>query len=250
MEVFSLETSPPLSSERREKLRQLEADLGVSFEDMSLLNTALTHRSYVNENQTMAGGDNERLEFLGDAVLELCISDLLLQIHPDHTEGGLSKLRASMVNEQPLALLADTFRLGEYILLGKGEEISGGRTKPSILADAFEAILAALYLDRGFETVHRFVERIFVPLIGTDSEDPFYRDYKTALQEICQSRFKTIPRYTLLHEYGPDHEKIFHVRLTAAAFIAATGTGRNKKEAEQAAARKALEQIESMDDEP
>lgn len=245
-----METSSPLSNERLEMIHRLEEALSVSFNDPALLDTALTHRSYVNENQGISCQDNERLEFLGDAVLELCISDLLMRMHPDYSEGRLSKLRASMVNEQPLSLLADTFRIGEYILLGKGEEISGGRTKPSILADAFEAILAALYLDGGFETVYRFIERVFVPLIRTDSGDPFYRDYKTTLQETCQSRFKTIPRYSLLHEYGPDHDKIFQVRLSVSEFVTATGMGRNKKEAEQEAARKALEQLESTNDGP
>lgn len=244
------EMSSPLSSERREMLSKLEKELSLFFRDPGLLNTALTHRSYVNENQGMTCQDNERLEFLGDAVLELCISDLLIRMHPDHSEGKLSKLRASMVNEQPLAMMADTFRIGDYILLGKGEETSGGRTKPSILADAFEAILAAAYIDVGFEAVYRFIEGIFEPLIRTGSGDPFYRDYKTTLQESCQSLFRIIPRYTLLHEYGPDHEKIFQVRLTVSEFIAATGTGKNKKEAEQDAARKALEQIESMNEHP
>lgn len=243
-----MEMSSPPSNERREKLRELERELSLSFEDPGLLNTALTHRSYVNENQGMTCQDNERLEFLGDAVLELCISHILIRMHPGYSEGRLSKLRASMVNEQPLAMMADAFRIGDYILLGKGEETSGGRSKPSILADAFEAVLAAVYIDRGFETVCRFIECVFEPLIHADSGDPFYRDYKTTLQEVCQSRFKIIPRYTLLHEYGPDHDKIFHVRLTVSEFITATGTGKNKKEAEQEAARRALEQIETMDD--
>lgn len=240
---------PPLD-ERTERLRDLERNLSVRFGNAVLLDTALTHRSFVNENQDPPREDNERLEFLGDAVLELCVSDLLIRKHPGFSEGRLSKLRASLVNEQPLATMAENFDLGSYLLLGRGEETSGGRTKPSILANAFEAILAAVYLDRGYDEAYRFIERVFGPLLRKDSPDPLYRDYKTSLQEACQSRFRVIPRYMLLHEYGPDHDKIFHVRLTVADILTATGTGRNKKEAEQDAARKALERIEGMDGTP
>ncbi|HQN79065.1 MAG TPA: ribonuclease III [Syntrophales bacterium] len=236
---------PPLD-ERTERLRDLERNLSIRFGNAVLLDTALTHRSFVNENQDPPREDNERLEFLGDAVLELCVSDLLVRMHPDFSEGRLSKLRASLVNEQPLATMAESFDVGSYLLLGRGEEASGGRTKPSILANAFEAILAAVYLDRGYDEAYRFIERVFGPLLRKDSPDPLYRDYKTNLQEACQSRFRVIPRYMLLHEYGPDHDKIFHVRLTVADILTATGTGRNKKEAEQDAARKALERIEGM----
>ncbi|HPX10878.1 MAG TPA: ribonuclease III [Syntrophales bacterium] len=236
---------PPLD-ERTERLRDLERNLSIRFGNAVLLDTALTHRSFVNENQDPPREDNERLEFLGDAVLELCVSDLLVRMHPDFSEGRLSKLRASLVNEQPLATMAESFDVGSYLLLGRGEETSGGRTKPSILANAFEAILAAVYLDRGYDEAYRFIERVFGPLLRKDSPDPLYRDYKTNLQEACQSRFRVIPRYMLLHEYGPDHDKIFHVRLTVADILTATGTGRNKKEAEQDAARKALERIEGM----
>lgn len=236
---------PPLD-ERTERLRDLERNLSIRFGNAVLLDTALTHRSFVNENQDPPREDNERLEFLGDTVLELCVSDLLVRMHPDFSEGRLSKLRASLVNEQPLATMAESFDVGSYLLLGRGEETSGGRTKPSILANAFEAILAAVYLDRGYDEAYRFIERVFGPLLRKDSPDPLYRDYKTNLQEACQSRFRVIPRYMLLHEYGPDHDKIFHVRLTVADILTATGTGRNKKEAEQDAARKALERIEGM----
>ncbi len=240
---------PPLD-ERTERLRDLERNLSIRFGNAVLLDTALTHRSFVNENQDPPREDNERLEFLGDAVLELCVSDLLVRMHPDFSEGRLSKLRASLVNEQPLATMAESFDIGSYLLLGRGEETSGGRTKPSILANAFEAILAAVYLDRGFDEAYRFIERVFSHLLQKDFPDPLYRDYKTNLQEACQSRFRVIPRYMLLHEYGPDHDKIFHVRLTVADILTATGTGRNKKEAEQDAARKALERIEGMDGTP
>lgn len=234
------------SDERSRKLRVLEGNLSYRFGNPGLLDTALTHRSFVNENQTSALEDNERLEFLGDAVLELCISDLLVRSHPDFSEGRLSKLRASLVNEQPLAMVAETFDIGSFLLLGRGEESSGGRTKSSILANAFEAILAAVYLDGGFGEAHRFIERVFGTLLRKGPQDPLYRDFKTTLQEICQSRFRAIPRYLLLHEYGPDHEKVFHVRLTVAEVLATTGIGKNKKEAEQDAAKKALERIEGM----
>jgi ribonuclease-3 len=146
-----------------------------------------------------------------------------------------------VVSEQPLVELARRFRLGDYLLLGKGEEISGGREKNSLLANTFEAVIAALYLDRGFNKTLIFVSRLFAPLIIADTRELIYRDYKTTLQETAQNRFKAIPQYALVGEYGPDHNKLFEIRLTVNGVLDTCGTGKNKKEAEQQAAKKALE---------
>ncbi len=154
-----------MNEERIRTLKGLEERLGWHFADIALLDNALTHRSFVNENVALACRDNERLEFLGDAVLELTVSDMLMRKFPDHAEGELSKLRASVVNEQPLAELARRFGIGEYLLLGKGEEGSGGRMKSSLLANAFESVIAAMYLDGGFDRTAAFIGRLFEPLI-------------------------------------------------------------------------------------
>ena len=233
-----------LSEERIEALRDFEQIFSYHFRDISLLDNALTHRSFVNENPTLDCKDNERLEFLGDAVLELCISDLLMKRFPDYTEGQLSKLRASLVNEQPLADLARKFKIGDYLLLGKGEESSGGRVKNSILANTSEAIIAAIYLDCGLEKTEELIKNLVDSLIERGERILVYKDYKTAVQEISQTRFKEIPRYILLGEYGPDHDKVFEVRLSIAHVITTCGTGKNKKEAEQQAAKKAYEELQ------
>jgi len=233
-----------MHEDRLKKIKYLEELLSYEFRDIGLLDTALTHRSYVNENQEPDCKDNERLEFLGDAVLQLCMSDILIKQFPDYTEGQLSKLRASMVNEQPLAKMALDFHIGNFMLLGKGEEASGGKMKYSILADAFEAVIAAIYLDRGYEKVFSFINNAFRPRIAKWGKEPIYRDYKSLLQELCQSRLKAIPKYELIAEFGPDHDKTFQIEVSAGSIISETGLGKNKKEAEQEAARAALEKME------
>lgn len=232
-----------MTEERIAALKGLERELACFFHDVTLLDNALTHRSFINENPTLAVRDNERLEFLGDAVLGLCISDMLMKAFPGHAEGQLSKLRASLVNELPLAVLARKFNLGAYLLLGKGEEISGGREKNSILANAFEALMAAIYLDCGFDATLLFVNGLFAPLIAKGPEELISRDYKTALQEAAQSRFKEMPQYTLVGVSGPDHNKVFEIKLTINGILDASGIGKSKKEAEQQAAGKALEKL-------
>ncbi len=225
-------------------LKELEAILSYTFSRTQLLDKALTHRSFINENQTLDLKDNERLEFLGDAVLDLCISDMLMREFPDYTEGQLSKIRASIVNETTLAEMARDFRLGEFLLLGKGEELSGGRTKSSILSNAFEAVIAAIYLDGGFDRTLGFIKNLFQPYMEKWMQSPIYKDYKTFLQEFSQNRFKVVPRYQLIHESGPDHDKIFHIKLTITDELTATGIGKNKKDAEQQAAKKAIEELQ------
>jgi ribonuclease III len=239
-----------MNKERLKALRELEAHLGTRFEDIGLLDNALTHRSYVNENPSLPCRDNERLEFLGDAVLELTVSDMLMKKFPDCSEGELSKMRASAVNEQPLAGIARRFRIGEFLLLGRGEEASGGRQKPSLLANAFESIIAAMYIDAGFDRTAGFIGRLFEPLIEAGAAASLYRDYKTAVQEVCQNRFRELPRYILLSETGPDHDKRFEAGLVVGERVIAAGTGRNKKEAEQQAARAAMENLRETDPPP
>jgi ribonuclease III len=235
-----------MDEQRMQNLGKLEQELGYCFRDIALLENALTHRSFVNENPGLPLKDNERLEFLGDAVLELTITDMLMRRFPDYAEGQLSKLRASVVNEQPLAELARRFRLGDFLLLGRGEESSGGRTKASLLANALESIIAAMFLDTGFDRTAAFIGRLFTPLIGEGAAAAVYCDYKTAVQEVCQIRFRDVPRYALISETGPDHDKRFETSLVIGAQVIATGTGRNKKEAEQQAAKSALEALQTL----
>jgi ribonuclease-3 len=235
-----------MNDDRTMRLKELERSLGYEFRDPTLLDCALTHRSYANENPDLMKQDNERLEFLGDAVLTLCISDMLMKRFPEHSEGELSKMRSSIVNERPLARLAGELRVGDYLLLGRGEDISGGRSKHSILSNTLEAIIAAVYFDTGFEGVYAFVEMRFLPLLEAGTVKLHYQDYKTALQEVTQDRFRVIPKYSVLREFGPDHDKVFQVLLTVGDVVSTSGLGRNKKEAEQRAARKALEAIEKL----
>ena len=242
-----MEETRSIPEDRIADLNNLAEILSYTFSDLSLLDNALTHRSFANENQDSHYKDNERLEFLGDAVLELCITDILMKDFPDDTEGQLSKLRASVVNEQPLAELAKQFHVGDFLLLGKGEECSGGRTKSSILENTVEAIIASVYLDGGYEKTLSFINDLFQPLIKKWAKVPFYHDYKTSLQEQSQGRFKIIPKYQLVSEYGPDHDKMFQIQVSIADITSTTGLGKSKKEAEQEAAKKALEELEKID---
>lgn len=239
-----------MNGSRQAALAALQQGIGHSFADPELLENALTHRSYVNENPSNPRLDNERLEFLGDAVLELVVSHILVKRFPNYTEGQLSKLRSAMVNEQPLAEFARRFGIGELLLLGRGEEATGGRSKPSLLADAFESLLAALYLDAGFERTFAFVESLVTPLIEKGAEAALFRDYKTAAQELCQVRYHELPRYVTAAEEGPDHDKRFTMNLLVGDRVMASGTGRSKKEAEQQAAKALLDILGATPQEP
>jgi len=233
-----------MDKERIRSLEGLSEMLGYTFGDITLLDLSLTHGSYTNENPELVRGDNEKLEFLGDAVLQSCISDILIQKFPDYTEGQLSRVRASMVNEQSLATLAREYRIGEFMLLGRGEENSEGRSKGSILGDAFEALIGSIYLDGGYEAALGFTRKAFRSLIDEWDKRPVYRDYKSLLQEASQSRFREIPCYRIVNASGPDHDKTFEVELSIGDIVSTRGTGKNKKEAEQDAARKALQELE------
>jgi ribonuclease-3 len=228
---------------RRETLRDLEEDLGYLFEDADLLDQALIHKSYANERDDGVA-HNERLEFLGDAVIDLVVSHMLHDVRPALSEGDMSKIRAHLVQEESLGKVASSFGLGQYLVLGRGEERSGGRDKASILADAFEALVAAIYRDGGFDLVFSFVESVFQPVIEESGSGALERDYKTRLQEYCQGRYGQAPGYRLVGESGPDHEKSFEVEIWIGNRSLGRGRGRSKKEAEQRAAQDALEFLE------
>ena len=217
------------------------------FTNPSLLIEALTHKSYVNERRDSGRNHNERLEFLGDAVLSLIVSDHLTRHYPEFSEGILSKLKAKLVSEAPLANVARRLDLGARLKLGRGEELSNGRDKASLLADALEAVIAAVYLDGGFEASRSFtVEALTDELRHIDvlQEQSGGDDYKTRFQEWCQKRHEMLPRYVIVSETGPDHQKIFEVEVQVNDRAFGIGRGLSKKEAEQAAAQRALEQAE------
>ena len=221
-------------------LESLDRALGVSFEDAALREAALTHRSYAFEHGTDT--TNERLEFLGDSVLGLVVTDMSYVAYPDMPEGSLAKLRAAIVNMSALADVARALGLGDLVLLGRGEELSGGRDKASILADALEAVFGAVYLDRGLDVARELIERLFRPRMEAYFRGEGERDYKTILQELASQELKAMPEYRL-EERGPDHEKEFTATVYLAGEPHGSGTGRSKKEAEQQAAREAYARI-------
>jgi ribonuclease-3 len=216
--------------------------IGYQFRQPHLLDEALTHKSHVNEVRPKGGGHNERLEFLGDAVLSLIVSEHLAASSPDSTEGELSKVKARLVSEVSLAKAARILEIGALLRLGRGEELTQGREKNSLLANALEALIAAIYLDGGLEAARVFTLRALaqdleqVQNVNADA----IGDYKTQLQEWCQKRFDLLPQYVTVRETGPDHQKVFEVQLTVRGDIAGIGVGRSKKEAEQMAAKQAL----------
>ena len=220
---------------RDDQLDQLQESLGYRFKDGTLLQRCLTHVSFERKK---SDGHNEVLEFLGDAVLDLAVSDLLIQRNPDKSEGDLSRMRAALVNSTALAEKAAALKIGPLLRLGKGEERSEGRSKPSILAGAFEALLGGIYQDGGYQAARSVVERYFLDemsgkKLGQD-------DYKTRLQEISQMLFHTPPSYRIVAERGPDHEKFFITEISIGGKVLGKGEGRSKKQSEQAAAKLAL----------
>jgi ribonuclease-3 len=224
----------------REDIKDMIRKLGYEFKRTDLLEQAFRHSSYVNELGDTAVRDNERLEFLGDAVLDLAVSDLLMEVFQEAKEGELSKFRASVVNERGLSQVAKELELGDFLLLGKGEELSGGREKPSILADTIEALLGAFYLDAGFSKTKEIVHGLFLRYIEQLDSGGAIDDYKSLLQEFTQETYKSRPEYVLTDESGPAHEKSFKVAVRVNGDVVAAGEGRSKKEAEQRAAREAF----------
>lgn len=229
-------------------LNLLESRLNITFKNKRLLKQAFTHASYVNEQKMVAGEDNERLEFLGDAVLELAVSDELYHRFGHLPEGELTKLRASIVCEASLVHFANLLQFGNFVFLGKGEEMTGGRTRPALLADVFEAFIGALYLDQGMEAVVSFLKtHVFSRL--EKKEAPRFSDYKTELQEVVQQQSMETLEYRIVDERGPAHERQFIASVYLGNRCLGSGVGRSKKEAEQQAAAKALEQIDFNMDE-
>jgi ribonuclease-3 len=232
-----------------ETLGPLEERIGYHFRDLGLLEHALTHRSRAHEDASGGVIDNESLEFLGDAVLGFAIADMLFARFPTHSEGYKSKVKAGMVSAASLARLAEDIDLGRYVLLGRGEEKTGGRHKHAILADGFEALIAAIYLDGGIDAARTFIGSCFGPMIvaaGDNAADAtFTEDWKSALQEWLQAHGRGLPHYRLAAADGPDHRKRFDVEVVIGGAPAGRAVGRSKKEAEQQAAREALTRLQA-----
>jgi len=227
-------------------LERLQERLRYTFGDRGILLQALTHTSYGHEflnSRPIALRDNERLEFLGDAILDVIVSDILLEAFPNADEGQLSKMRAAVVNEKTLAELAKSINLQDCVRLGKGEIQTGGNLKPSILSSTLEALFAAIYLDGGFNAVYPVVRHLIGPMFAEERELVAFYDHKTQLQEIVQARWKVTPTYHLLQAHGPDHAKTFEVEVRMQGKSLAAANGSSKKEAEQNAAEAAIQTV-------
>lgn len=222
-------------------IKDLETAIGYRFKNISLLQNALTHSSYANERWHDSLKSNERLEFLGDSILGMVVAEYLYRNFPDRPEGELTRMRADMVCETSLAVVANKLALGSHLLLGHGEEQGGGRTRPSILADAVESVIAAAFLDGGFEAAERIINQFI--LVEVPVTRLHNRDYKTALQELVQQKKNQVLSYTLVGESGPDHDKSFRVEVSLNGTVVGSGNGRSKKRAEQDAARAAIENL-------
>ncbi len=221
-------------------MKELEQIIGYEFRDKSLMLRALSHTSYINEVKSIPES-NERLEFLGDSILSVIVSEYIFRNFKQYPEGELTKLRASLVCEKSLAAFAREIELGKFLFLGKGEQQNGGRERSSILADAFEALLAAMYLDGGMEVARAHVMRFVKDEIKNHTVEDAFHDYKTQLQEIIQKNPGEELSYVLINEVGPDHNKNFTVEVRLNSNVIGTGEGHSKKQAEQSAAKKALE---------
>ena len=221
-------------------MEKLEEKLGYTFQNRALLENALTHSSYANENKQTGAQSKERLEFLGDSVLGMVTADYLYRVHPDLPEGDLTRTRAALVCEGSLVEVAQQLELGTYLKLGKGEDAGGGRERPSIVADAVEAVLAAVYLDGGIGSARKIIQRF---ILDREEEKSGSRDYKTALQELVQRESGQVLAYRLVGSTGPDHAKRFQVEVELNGAPVGAGEGRSKKEAEQMAAKAAIAKL-------
>ncbi len=224
----------------RKHFELFEKKIGFSFRDKKLLEQAFVHRSYLNEHRDAGLEHNERLEFLGDAVLELVVTDYLFRAYGKETEGELTAYRAALVNALTLSSVSTNLGMNEYLLLSKGEEKDTGRARQSLLANAYEALVGALYLDQGYEATRAFIEKTLLPLAAEMVEKRLWQDAKSHFQEKAQEHSGVTPVYGTLKEVGPDHDKKFFVGVTVAGELIAEGEGKSKQEAEQDAARKAL----------
>jgi len=219
--------------------KRFEEQIGISFKDKRLLKQALTHRSYANVHAIKE--DNERLEFLGDSILDLVISDYLYERYPDLDEGGLSKMKSALVNRNTLYLWGKTIGLQEFVLLSREEESAGGREKASIIANAFEALIAAIYRDQGYMSTKYFI----IGMIS-QQEEIERLDFKSLLQEVVQKKYKILPEYSIRDESGPDHKKIFEIEVKVKSRTYGKGVGKSKKDAQQQAAREALGKMKML----
>ncbi len=219
----------------------IEKTIGVTFKDKGLLKQAFTHRSYLNENKTPGIEHNERLEFLGDAVLELVTTDFLYVTYPDKPEGDLTALRSALVNSVMLATLGTELNFNKYLLLSRGESKDMGRARQYILANTFESVVGAIYLDRGYEEARGFIDRVLLPKMKEIEEKRLWIDAKSFFQEKAQEKTGITPSYKTLREHGPDHDKVFTVGLYLGTTLVSEGKGKSKQEAEQDAARSGLE---------
>jgi len=226
--------------------KQLEKLIRVKFKNPEILNQSLIHRSYLNENKALKLLSNERYEFLGDAVLEMWISETLFKMFPDYSEGDLTNLRALIVCTQNLAQIAISFNLGDYVYLSKGEETHGGRSNPSILADTFEAMLGGIFLDRGYKISFKFLSYALSKNVAEISKQKIYKDPKSIFQEIAQAKRGVTPHYKTISESGPDHQKIFEVGVFLGDEMIASGSGNSKQKAEESASIKATEILSAV----
>ncbi len=231
----------------RENLHELEERLDVTFDDRSLLDRALTHRSYLNEHPDAALDDNERLEFLGDAVLDFLVASSLYHRFPEMDEGELTSLRAALVRSETLAMFARELDLGTHLRLGCGEEESGGRTRTPLLCATFEAVIGALYLDQGLDEAQRLVDRLVPPALNHIRAESLHKDAKSEFQVWAQAQYNITPRYQVVDSEGPDHAKVFTVQAMVGQEVWGEGRGRSKQVAAQAAAAEALLKADGVD---
>jgi ribonuclease-3 len=247
--LFKKQKKPAVTSlqpERKKELQLFERHADIRFRELEALNQAFTHRSYANTISETAL-NNERLEFLGDSVLGLVVSEYLYETLPDQPEGELARIKSFVVSEASLSDISKRLRVDNFILIGKGEEYSGGRSKKAILADSLEAIIGSYFLDSGFMPARKFVHRILIPEINKVLENRHAKDYKTLLQELVQKRMRTYPRYKVVQKSGPDHDKTFTIDVVIADRSYGPGKGKNKKEAEQEAARIAYTSLQERE---
>src|SRR5690349_2360142 len=232
----------------RDEFDEIETRIDYRFKDRGLLELALTHKSRAAEDASGGVADNESLEFLGDAVLGLVVADALFRQYPTYNEGQKSKIKASIVSTQALARQAEDIRLGDHLILGRGEEKTGGRFKQALLADAYEALIAAIYLDGGLEAAEAFLRRELKPAIDAGATRNFVgQDYKSALQERVQALGRPLPEYRIASEEGPDHRKIFSIEVVVGGDVLGAASGKAKKEAEQEAARLAIARLDGLE---
>ena len=242
MESTLFMRAPAISSDRERELLVFIKESHIIISNLELLNLAFTHRSYANETSEMVD-NNERLEFLGDSVLGMCVADWLFRNLPAKAEGDFSKIKSVVVSEDSLAMIARKLQVDKYLLIGKGEENTGGRDKKALLADCMEALFAACYLDSGFEAAKSFVMRYLEQQIRAVLDDDYHRDYKTSLQEYMQKRWRKVPSYTLVKKTGPEHDYTFFVEVDVNGKVFGPASGVNKKQAEQMAAKLAYDQL-------